>query len=140
MMSKFQLGSAVRLLMPDNPRMHRKVGRISSVHRSHGSLVDWAAEEPEMAGEDWFAVVKTAAAGGGQIRALFSEMELLEEGNGATHELVEGGQRMPVPAKKSGILTLSATGEMCPKCGGLNMQRAGTCLCCQDCGETSGCS
>lgn len=32
------------------------------------------------------------------------------------------------------------TGDTCASCGGSKMQRAGTCLVCQDCGEPTGCS
>lgn len=30
------------------------------------------------------------------------------------------------------------TGSVCMKCGGSNMVRAGTCMLCRDCGDTSG--
>lgn len=35
-------------------------------------------------------------------------------------------------------LTNENTGDVCWKCGSPNMQRAGPCLACRDCGETSG--
>jgi hypothetical protein len=31
------------------------------------------------------------------------------------------------------------TGDVCPKCGSVRMQRAGTCSVCLDCGESGGC-
>jgi hypothetical protein len=31
------------------------------------------------------------------------------------------------------------TGDLCDKCGGCRMLRAGPCLKCDDCGETTGC-
>ena len=31
-----------------------------------------------------------------------------------------------------------ATGDVCRRCGGANLARTGTCLTCQDCGESSG--
>lgn len=31
-----------------------------------------------------------------------------------------------------------ATGDSCASCGSFNMVRAGTCLLCRDCGDTSG--
>lgn len=32
------------------------------------------------------------------------------------------------------------TGDACPHCGGFAMRRGGTCLTCQACGSTTGCS
>lgn len=32
------------------------------------------------------------------------------------------------------------TGDICPQCGGSSMARNGSCLLCQDCGSTTGCS
>jgi hypothetical protein len=32
------------------------------------------------------------------------------------------------------------TGDICPSCNGFAMRRAGTCLACQECGTTTGCS
>lgn len=34
----------------------------------------------------------------------------------------------------------TGTGEICKNCGGSNFRRMGTCLYCEDCGESNGCS
>jgi hypothetical protein len=63
------------------------------------------------------ARVATAAAATGEFRALASEMV-----------------PAAVPAWGQGF-----TGNCCPRCGSARMLRAGSCECCQECGETSGC-
>lgn len=71
--------------------------------------LDGAFAEVE-APTDYGARVLTAAAATGRFRALHEEM---------------------VP--------LSATGEVCSCCGGVNLVRAGACNVCLDCGTSGGC-
>ncbi len=61
--------------------------------------------------EPWGAHVKTAATQTGRYRAGWAEMA-----------------------------DAPATGYVCEGCGGSNVTRSGSCLLCQDCGQTSGCS
>ena len=70
----------------------------------------------------WGAHVKVRAAASGRYRALNEEMVLDDEpftgsGNGSGY-----------------------TGDVCSTCNSLRMRRNGTCLVCDDCGATSGCS
>lgn len=69
--------------------------------------------------EEWGCHLVCAASGTGLFRALWEEMNLVEMGR----------------ALLSGV-----TGDVCARCGGSNVVRAGSCACCQDCGETTGCS
>lgn len=71
----------------------------------------------------WGAHLFSEAAASRQFRASWDEMELLREVNGQMDKAVQQGY----------------TGDVCPACGGLKMRRAGSCLCCDDCGGTSGC-
>lgn len=72
-------------------------------------------------------------------RATFAEMRLYRP---APEEAPEP------PAKSHGIhpdrpqtvaVAAGYTGDCCAKCGGSRMTRAGACLVCADCGETTGC-
>jgi hypothetical protein len=69
--------------------------------------------------EPWGAHVRCVAAGSGRYRALFAE-------------LVPAAPEPPRPRP-------SPTGEVCDRCGGANMIRAGACMVCADCGTSSGC-
>ncbi len=44
---------------------------------------------------------------------------------------------LPMP---SGAVTPQFSGDICHECGSPAMVRTGTCMTCQECGETSGCS
>lgn len=90
-------GSRVRLRTPDNRRLHGALAVVETL-------------------EPWGARVRTAAAGSGQYRALFEEME--------------------PDSQKAGD---GYTGDVCSTCGGARMRRAGACLVCEDCGANSGC-
>ena len=61
----------------------------------------------------WGAHVSCDAAASGRFRALFGEM-------------------VPEPQK------LTPSGDICTRCGGSNMARAGKCMLCLDCGDQSG--
>ena len=66
----------------------------------------------------WGAHVTTEAAATGNFRALHAEM------------------KRPGPAaRESGY-----TGDVCDTCGGARLRRNGSCLLCDDCGSTTGCS
>jgi hypothetical protein len=62
----------------------------------------------------WGCHVLTAAAATGRFRALFSEMTPDAPG--------------------------SPSGDFCDRCGSARVRRCGTCLVCENCGTTSGCS
>jgi hypothetical protein len=49
-------------------------------------------------------------------------------------EAVDSGTKRLI-ARQQGF-----TGDTCSRCGGSSMKRNGACLCCADCGETTGCS
>ena len=42
------------------------------------------------------------------------------------------------PLAKRQAAPPARTGDICATCGGANLVRAGTCLLCRDCGDTSG--
>jgi ribonucleoside-diphosphate reductase alpha chain len=46
----------------------------------------------------------------------------------------------PVPIPTSVKTLLGYTGEQCPNCSSMRVKRNGSCLLCEDCGTTSGCS
>jgi hypothetical protein len=66
------------------------------------------------------AHVRCAAAATGRFRALWSELE-------------------PWPGRRA-ALAAGYCGEPCGTCGGVRTRRNGTCLVCDDCGSTTGCS
>ncbi len=69
---------------------------------------------------DWGAYLTCEAAATGRFRAAWHEMALLSGGNVS--------------------VACGYTGDICPRCGSSRMKRSHSCLCCDDCGETSGCS
>lgn len=69
---------------------------------------------------EWGALVSTDAAATGVFRA-------------AWHEMV----RVQVCSVPQGA---GYTGDFCETCGGGRMTRNGSCLKCEDCGSTTGCS
>lgn len=85
--------------------------------RLHGT----EAEVLELA--DWGAYLRAPAASTGQFRAAWSEMVIANP-----------IPRVTVPPQESGF-----TGDICRKCGSVQMIRAGACLTCVSCGESSGC-
>lgn len=44
------------------------------------------------------------------------------------------------PWRRTLAIAQGFTGDSCDRCGGTRMLRSGTCLTCQDCGATTGCS
>lgn len=71
---------------------------------------------------EWGAHVETPAAATGRFRALHSEMKR---------------PAFPFAARRQ---PPSPDGALCDACGSANMRRAGSCLTCQECGTSSGCS
>jgi ribonucleoside-diphosphate reductase alpha chain len=41
---------------------------------------------------------------------------------------------------KIDAVSMGYTGEMCTQCGSARVKRNGSCVVCEDCGSTSGCS
>jgi len=71
------------------------------------------------------------------------------EGNGGPLTPLKAAVVVTASAIASGAVTAAVhahgggkpvMGEICKNCGGANLQRMGTCLYCQDCGESNGCS
>jgi hypothetical protein len=89
-----RVGVTVVLRVPENPRLN---GTNATVQAT----------------TEWGAHLSAPAAATGKFRALWSEIEFIEQ---------------------------SPIGDPCPTCGGLNLVRCGACLTCQDCGTSSGCS
>jgi ribonucleoside-diphosphate reductase alpha chain len=75
---------------------------------------------------EWGATVSTSV-GTGQFRAAWEEMS---KEPSKPHSSLKRG-----PARDQGY-----TGDVCQTCGSLRMRRNGSCLLCEDCGSTSGCS
>ena len=73
---------------------------------------------------EWGAFVATPAAATGEYRAAWDEM-VLDDPNQQNGEV----------AREKGYI-----GDPCDACGALKMKRNGSCLVCDDCGATSGCS
>ena len=48
--------------------------------------------------------------------------------------------RSPPASNRETALAAGFTGDACPNCGSFAMKRTGTCLTCQACGSTTGCS
>ncbi len=67
---------------------------------------------------DWGATLALPAAGTGRYRAGWWELEPVGE--------------------SSGWVVANRAGEVCDRCGSLEMIRSGTCLTCSNCGTTSG--
>lgn len=112
------VGQVVYLYLPDNPRLHA------------AQAVVWHLTE-------YGAVVQCPTAATGTFRALKEEMtykpvSFLSE----MDTVVETMQPSPsFKAREAGY-----TGDVCGQCGGCKMRRNGSCLLCEDCGLTSGCS
>lgn len=53
----------------------------------------------------------------------------------------KSGEASPSPApSRADIQAQGYTGDNCSNCGSMRMRVAGHCLCCDDCGTTTGCS
>jgi hypothetical protein len=127
----FAVGDKVRLIVPDNARLH---GTEATVRE----LTDWGAH------------VLAPAAGSGQFRAFWWEMERLGSVNHAVlaEQAADYDQWLNSPAKQNGQalmrqqgvpLVLASDGSVCVCCGGINMIQAGACKTCADCGTSGGC-
>lgn len=75
---------------------------------------------------EYGAVVSTGV-GSGQWRALLSELVPCRESVTAARD------RPDERAREAGY-----SGDACSACGSFRMKRTGVCLCCEDCGSTSG--
>ncbi len=84
--------------------------RITLVNTGNDHIPDGTPAVVERV-ESWGAHVKTAATATSRYRAGWAE-----------------------------IADAPASGHVCDNCGGSNVIRSGSCLLCQDCGQTSGCS
>ena len=135
-------GTMVRLVTPDNLRLHGAIARVESI-------------------TTWGAYVKTPVAGSGQYRALFEEMEPAgpELGGDVVGETLAGSdtpvglsyepssvkpvstafKRVNGNGKHTQPARWELTGNFCKACGGMNVVRTGSCETCQDCGDNSGC-
>lgn len=107
-----QVGTWVRINWPDNPRVHNAEGIVKQ-------------------STDYGAIVTCGAAGSGEIRLLHSEMNPID--NQSTE--INGLGYSKTNAKHMGY-----SGEICGNCQGMRTTRNGTCLKCEDCGQTTGCS
>lgn len=101
---RMRTGDRVRLIVPDNPRLNGAPATVESLY-------------------EWGARVLCAAAGSGEFRALWSEMQPEAHANGRSR------------ARETGY-----TGNACTHCGSFKLRRNGACECCEECGASSGCS
>lgn len=119
----FKVGETVRLNVPENVRLHGADATIVKL-TSYG------------------AHVRTVAAARGKFRALFEEMdrltpELLAEGKGEDVDKLE--PRATTTTAPTVTAAVGYTGDVCDICGSTRMKRVGTCLCCDECGSSTGC-
>lgn len=121
-------GQEVYLYTPENPRLHGARGTVCAV-------------------TEYGAVVQCGAAATGVFRALNQEMTYepplsipdeypLDAYVGKDDTVLE--TMPPSPAFKA--KEYGYTGDVCQSCGDFKMRRNGSCLLCEGCGRTSGCS
>lgn len=154
-MLDIQTRDMVRLLTPENPRLHGATAQVLET-------------------TEWGAIVATSAAATGRFRALYSEMvplDLNEVGTvrQASTETVVAvsdstldtvavvikqvgstngwrlGHAHPAESRSGRDLhhfshSEGYTGDVCSVCQGSRMRHNGSCLVCDDCGSTTGCS
>ncbi len=116
------IGTKVMLLVPDNPRLNGATATVKEIRSS-----------PE--GEGWYAVVACGKAGSGSFRALDCEMV---ESMGGPLQIASKGHKNGVhatSAKEQGY-----SGDVCDICGSSRVRRKGSCLGCDECGSSSGCT
>lgn len=86
---------------------------------------------------EWGAFVRCPHAATGKYRALFSEMIPFPEAAVVHTSLpvraADTRNRADERAREAGY-----SGDACGNCGSFRMKRTGVCLCCEDCGSTSG--
>lgn len=106
-----QRGDQVILNVPENKRLHGAVAIVKEV-------------------TDWGAYVATNAAATGEFRALQEEMisEQVIETNG-----------VHISPTHDQVIPTQYTGDICIHCQSARMRRVGTCLRCDNCGDTTGC-
>jgi ribonucleoside-diphosphate reductase alpha chain len=78
--------------------------------------------------------------GAGQAAALKGEVEQDAEAAPGTVEWTFGSGHVAIADKRSQALMKGYTGEACRECGNFTLIRNGTCLKCDTCGATTGCS
>lgn len=104
-------------------------------HPKPGDTIRLTTDNPYLDGaegsvvrvEEWGAYIVTAAAATGAYRAAWSEMILIDSYNGHS-ENSDSSREM------------GYSGDICQKCGGSRLRRAGACFTCEDCGDSSSCS
>ncbi len=106
------VGQAVLISTPDNPRADGQPATVAAV-------AEWGAH-------------LTTAFGSGAFRAAWAELIPADRPPAVRNA---PARPTPTPAKAAGY-----SGEICSKCQGQRLVRAGTCQTCLDCGETTGCS
>jgi len=81
------------------------------------------------------------------IGALIAPEIVVDGTSGREHHPVQLGElpRLPAPAPRPEpkvVVDARArfSGESCRNCGGVRLRRSGSCLVCEDCGESGGCS
>jgi hypothetical protein len=124
--NRLNINQIVILNTPDNPYLH-----------GHDAIVERVTK--------WGAHVLTKAAYTGRFRALFSEMVIVRQDESYDLHPVEALSDSNVSDEDNPLSVYRAksigyTGDICAMCNGCKMIRNGTCLLCQECGHTSGCS
>lgn len=135
----YKRGDAVRLLVPENPRLHMTLARIKS-----------------LAPEGWGAFVAAPAAapapdgGCGEFRALWEEMrpvvavpgeeDAVEWPQPQTVELYRGNPAHDPATARPPATPGEYTGYECENCRSMRVRRVGTCMRCDDCFANTGCS
>jgi hypothetical protein len=116
--TQFLVGERVVLDCPDNPHLDGTVAWVESM-------------------ESWGAHLRAPHAATGKCRALFSEMIPFPEATVAPTpppvRAADTRDRADERAREAGY-----SGDACSACGSFRMKRTGVCLCCEDCGSTSG--
>ena len=112
-------GDEVYLNTPDNPRLHGARAVIQVV-------------------EEWGVHVEVFRLATGRFRALWSELSVTPPSPIDNHTVKPVPNKVKV-TKQSVRSHTGVSGEFCSKCGSADMLRAGSCLCCQNCGESQGC-
>lgn len=76
---------------------------------------------------------------GGSVGLCGCRLPLGADGKGGWLECPPQARRvLPKQAAVKVAVERQVTGDICHSCGGPNMMRAGTCLVCRDCGDSSG--
>jgi hypothetical protein len=91
--------------------------------------------------EEWGAYLSTNATATTRLRVLWEEMELIGDAdlNGTT-TVLRRDTDTPSLQEKHRERDMGYTGDVCLNCQSSRMVRDGSCLKCQDCGQTTGCT